>query len=217
MSTLDVEFLLGDAAVSLDVLERTVHTTSGRALAADDVVIATGLWPRTLPGQDGLGGVLGTETAASAAGMGVPVTLAGPQPGPLASQFGPLVSDLLAELHASRGVGLRLGAAVTRLDSRDGRVPGVRLETGEVLPVDVVVVAFGAAPATEWLEGSGLVLANGVVCDSRCRAAQGVHAVGDVARWQHETLDVALRLENRTNATEQAGHVAAVILGDDRP
>ncbi|WP_233598737.1 NAD(P)/FAD-dependent oxidoreductase [Amycolatopsis sp. WAC 01375] len=246
LSTLDAEFLLGDAAVSLDVRQRTVRTASGRTLTADDVVIATGLRPRTLPGQDGLDGVhvlrtvedalairtallsssravvvgdgvLGTEIAASAAVMGVPVTLAGPQPAPLAAQFGPVVSELLADLHTSRGVALRLGAAVTGLDSRDGRVTGVRLETGEVLPADVVVVAFGAAPATEWLEDSGLALANGVVCDSRCRAAEGVYAVGDVARWYHETLDVAMRLENRTNATEQAGHVAAVLLGEDRP
>ncbi|WP_181772437.1 NAD(P)/FAD-dependent oxidoreductase [Amycolatopsis pittospori] len=246
LSTLDVEFVLGDAAVSLDVRERTVRTASGRALTADEIVLATGLRPRTLPDQDGLAGVhvlrtlddalalradllscsravvvgdgvLGTEIAASAAEMGVAVTLAGPQAAPLAAQFGPVVSELLAELHTERGVGLRLGSAVAGLDSRDGRVTGVRLETGEVLPADVVVVAFGAAPATEWLEGSGLALANGIVCDTRCRAAEHVYAVGDVARWHHETLDVALRLENRTNATEQAGHVAGVILGDDRP
>jgi NADPH-dependent 2,4-dienoyl-CoA reductase/sulfur reductase-like enzyme len=243
---LDAEFVLGDLATALDVRERTVHTASGRTLTADEIVIATGLRPRTVPDQAGLtgvhvlrtledsvalradllscsravvvgDGVLGTEIAASAAGMGVHVTLAGPQPAPLAAQFGPIVSELLAELHTSRGVALRLGAAVTGLASQDGRVSGVRLETGEVLPADVVVVAFGAAPATEWLTGSGLALANGVVCDSRCRAAEGVYAVGDVARWHHEALDTALRLENRTNATEQAGHVAGVILGDDRP
>ncbi|MGW4129678.1 NAD(P)/FAD-dependent oxidoreductase [Amycolatopsis japonica] len=246
LSTLDAEFLLGDAAVALDVRERTVRTASGRELTADEIVLATGLRSRTFPGQSDLSGVhvlrtlddaqalradllscsravvvgdgvLGTEIAACVAGMDVPVTLAGPQPAPLAAQFGPAVSGLLAELHTSRGVTLRLGAAVTGLDSRDGHVTGVRLATGDVLPADVVVVAFGAAPATDWLEGSGLALANGVVCDSRCRAAEGIYAVGDVARWHHEALDVTLRLENRTNATEQAAHVATVILGEDRP
>ncbi|NBH08434.1 FAD-dependent oxidoreductase, partial [Amycolatopsis sp. SID8362] len=94
---------------------------------------------------------------------------------------------------------------------------GVRLETGEVLPADVAVVAFGAAPATEWLAGSGVLCDNGVVCDSRCRAAEGIYAAGDVARWHHERLDVLLRLENRTNATEQAVAVAGNVLGEDRP
>ncbi|HEY3477759.1 MAG TPA: FAD-dependent oxidoreductase, partial [Streptomyces sp.] len=246
LSALDAEFVLGDPATRLDARTRTVHTASGRTLSADAVVLATGLRPRTLPGQDGLAGVhvlrtlddtlalraelapdkrvvvvgdgvLGAEIAATVCGSGVPVTLAGPQPAPLAYQFGPLAAGLLAELHAARGVHLRLGAAVTGLSEADGRVTGVVLETGEVLPADVVVVAFGAAPATEWLAGSGVLCDNGVVCDSRCRAADGIYAAGDVARWHHEGLDVLLRLENRTNATEQAGVVAANILGEDRP
>ncbi len=233
LSALNAEFVLGDPAVRLDARARTVHTESGRALTADAVVLATGLRPRTLPGQDGLAGVhvlrtlddalalraeltpdkrvvvvgdgvLGAEIAATVCGLGVPVTLAGPQPAPLAYQFGPLAAGLLAELHAARGVHLRLGAAVTGLSSLDGRVTGVRLATGEDLPAEVVVVAFGAAPATDWLAGSGVLCDNGVVCDSRCRAAEGVYPAGDVARWHHEGLDVLLRLENRTNATEQA-------------
>lgn len=80
---------------------------------------------------------------------------------------------------------------------------------------DVVVVAIGASPATDWLADSGLALDNGVVCDSRCRAAEGVYAVGDVARWHHERLGRPIRLENRTNATEQAMAVAGAILGED--
>lgn len=246
LSALDAEFMLGDPAVRLDARARTVSTESGRTLTADAVVLATGLRPRTLPGQDGLAGVhvlrtlddalalraelapdkrvvvvgdgvLGAEIAATVCGLGVPVTLAGPQPAPLAYQFGPLVAGLLAELHGARGVHLRLGAAVTGLSSLEGRVAGVRLATGEELPAEVVVVAFGAAPATDWLAVSGVLCDNGVVCDSRCRAAPGIYAAGDVARWHHEGLDVLLRLENRTNATEQAVAVAGNILGDDRP
>jgi NADPH-dependent 2,4-dienoyl-CoA reductase/sulfur reductase-like enzyme len=246
LSALDTEFVLGDPAVRLDARARTVHTAAGRTLAAEAVVLATGLRPRTLPGQDGLAGVhvlrtlddalalradltpgkrvvvvgdgvLGAEIAATVCAMGVPVTLAGPQPAPLAYQFGPLAAGLLADLHAVRGVELRLGAAVTGLAAEDGLVAGVRLASGEVLPADVVVVAFGAAPATDWLAGSGLLCDNGVVCDSRCRAADGIFAAGDVARWHHEGLDALLRLENRTNATEQAVAVAGNILGEDRP
>ncbi|MBE8522692.1 FAD-dependent oxidoreductase [Amycolatopsis sp. H6(2020)] len=246
LSALAAEFVLGDPAIRLDAGTRTVHTAAGRTLTADAVVLATGLRPRTLPGQDGLDGVhvlrtlddtlalradlapgkrvvvvgdgvLGAEIAATVCAAGVPVTLAGPQPAPLAYQFGPLAAGLLAELHAARGVELRLGSAVTGLASEDGRVTGVRRAAGEVLPADVVVVAFGAAPATEWLAGSGVLCDNGVVCDSRCRAADGIYAAGDVARWHHEGLDALLRLENRTNATEQAVAVAGNILGEDRP
>lgn len=162
-------------------------------------------------------GVLGAEIAATARSMGLDVTLAGPQPRPLAMQFGPLVSGLLADLHAGSGVRLRLGVGVDRITGEAGQVTGVRLEGGEVLPADLVVVAVGAVPETGWLEGSGLTLDNGVVCDSGCRAADGVYAAGDVARWHHEALGTMLRLENRTNASEQAGAVADAIGGGTRP
>jgi len=246
LSSLDAEFVLGDAAVSLDAEARTVHTASGRVLRADAIVVATGLRPRTFAGQEDLAGVhvlrtlddasalrtelltasrvvvvgdgvLGTEIAATARTMGLPVTLAGPQPAPLESQFGPMVAQRLAALHTDRGIDLRLGGAVTGLGERNGHVTGVHLATGEVLPADLVVVAFGSAPATDWLTGSGLKVDNGVVCDSSCRAADGIYAVGDVARWHHAGLGTLLRLENRTNATEQALHVAAAILGESPP
>ncbi|MFF2510393.1 NAD(P)/FAD-dependent oxidoreductase [Streptomyces sp. NPDC058086] len=246
LSTLDAEFVLGDAAVALDTATRTVRAESGRELRADTIVIATGVRPRVLPGQEGLTGVhvlrtlddalalrkdllgsarlvvvgegvLGAEIAATARTLGLEVTMAGPLPAPLALQVGPLVSGLLAELHGERGVRLRLGTGVMGLAGEHGRVAGVLLGTGEVLPADTVVVAIGATPATEWLADSGLRLDNGVVCDSRCRAAEGVYAVGDVARWHHERLGRLVRLENRTNATEQAAAVAGVILGEDRP
>ncbi|MFG1684409.1 NAD(P)/FAD-dependent oxidoreductase [Nonomuraea sp. NPDC049269] len=246
LSALDAEFILGDPAVGLDAAGRTVHTASGRALRADAVVVATGLRPRRLAGQAELAGVhtlrtlddalalraellassrlvvvgegvLGAEIAATARGLGLEVTMAGPLPAPLAGQVGPMVAGMLAELHTERGVHLRLGAGVSGLTGHEGRVTGVRLATGEVLPADVVVVAIGSDPATEWLTGSGLRVDNGLVCDSRCRAAEGVYAVGDVARWHHDKLGALLRLENRTNATEQAMTVAANVLGEEQP
>lgn len=246
LSALDAEFVLGDPAIGLDPATRTVRTEFGRDLRADAIVIATGVRARKLPGQTGLAGVhvlrtlddalalrkdllagsrlvvvgegvLGSEIAATARTLGLDVTLAGPLSGPLALQVGPLVSGLLAQLHDERGVRLRLGNGVVGLAGEQGRVTGVELSTGEVLPADVVVVAIGASPATDWLADSGLLIDNGVVCDSRCRAAQGIYAVGDVARWHHEGFGRLIRLENRTNVTEQAAAVAGAILGEDQP
>ncbi|MFI7667554.1 NAD(P)/FAD-dependent oxidoreductase [Nocardia sp. NPDC049526] len=246
LAALDVEFVLGAAATALDPATRTVRTAAGHELRADAVVLATGVRARTLPGQDDLTGVhvlrtlddalalradlligsrlvvvgegvLGAEIAATARTLGLDVTMTGPQPAPMALQVGAMVSKLLADLHTERGVRLRLGTGVVGLDSVDGRVTGVRLGSGEVLPADVVVVAIGAAPATGWLKDSGLQLDNGVVCDSRCRAAEGIYAVGDLARWHHEHFGGLIRLENRTNATEQAAAVAGVIMGQDQP
>ncbi|MGP3919311.1 NAD(P)/FAD-dependent oxidoreductase, partial [Nonomuraea sp. 10N515B] len=246
LEALAADFVQGEPAVALDAARRTVTTASGRVLGADAVVVATGLTPHRLPGQDDLAGVhvlrslddalslrahltagtrvvvvgegvLGAELAATARGMGLEVTLAGMGPTLLREQLGDVVGGLLTRTHAERGVRLRLGVAVDKLTGTDGRVTGVRLATGELLPADVVVVAIGSRPATGWLAGSGLSLGDGVECDARCRAAEGVYAVGDVASFEHVGLGRRLRLENRTNATEQAQVVAANILGADRP
>ncbi|RZL83638.1 MAG: NAD(P)/FAD-dependent oxidoreductase [Rhodococcus sp. (in: high G+C Gram-positive bacteria)] len=246
LSALDAEFLLGDSAIELDPSTLTVRADSGRNLRADAIVIATGVRARTMPGQQHLSGVhvlrtlddalrlrsdllecsrlvvvgegvLGSEIAATARMLGVNVTMAGPQLTPMAAQIGPIVSGLLNEVHTENGVQLRLGTGVVGLAGEGGRVTGVHLATGEILPADVVVVAIGAIPCTDWLSSSGLRLENGVVCDSRCRAAEGIYAVGDVARWHHERMGGLVRLENRTNVTEQAAAVAGVILGEDDP
>jgi NADPH-dependent 2,4-dienoyl-CoA reductase/sulfur reductase-like enzyme len=239
----DATLHLGDPAVAFDAASRRVTTAAGRVFEAESVVLATGARPRRLPGaleayalrslDEALSlraallpgrrlvvvgdGVLGTEIAATATKLGVDVTLAGPQPAPMHLQLGPVVAGLLAGLHTRGGVRLRLGSGVTGLVPAGSAAVGVALAGGETLPADVVVVAFGAAPATEWLQGSGLTLDDGVVCDERCRAADGVWAVGDVARWHHPGLGASIRLENRTNAVEQADAVAANILGAARP
>lgn len=246
LDALDAEFLLGDAAVGFDSEVRTVRTASGRTVSADAVVLATGLRPRRLAGQESLlglhvlrtfdealalrhalrkaervvvvgNGVLGSEIAATSAGLGLNTTLAGLQPAPMEDQFGPRIAGALAGLHARNGVRLVNGAGISGFTHEQGVATGVRLPSGEVLPADVVVAAVGCTPATDWLAGSGLDLADGVVCDAHCRAAPGVYAAGDLARWYHQDLGTSLRLENRTNATAQAGVVAGNILGENVP
>ncbi|MFE4455167.1 NAD(P)/FAD-dependent oxidoreductase [Streptomyces sp. NPDC056796] len=246
LDALDTEFVLGDRALSLDAAKRTVRTESGAELGAEAVVVATGLHARRLPALSGVAGVhvlrtledaarlrgelleadrvvvvgdgvLGSEIAATARLMGAEVTLMGPQAAPMQAQLGLEVAQLLAALHTGHGVRLRPDTLVEALETADGRVTGVRPVDGGTVPADLVVAAVGSVPATDWLAGSGLVLEDGVVCDSRCRAAEGIYAAGDVARFHHEVLDRSLRHENRTNATEQAMLVAANILGEDRP
>jgi len=88
----------------------------------------------------------------------------------------------------------------------------------------VVVIGVGVAPTTDWLADSGLDLANGVRCDSRCRAlaggqvVAGVVAAGDVARWENPFFGEFMRLEHWTNAAEQGRAAALTLLrGDEAP
>lgn len=243
VDALDAEQLLGTRAVGLDVAERVVHTDDGRAIRSAAIVIATGVRPRTLPRQEDLAGVhllrsrsdaaalreafasgrsvvvvgngvLGSELAAAAAGRGAPTTLVGSQLLPMSAQLGTTAATALAARHRAAGVVLRNGVRAERLVGTE-RFRAVALTDGTEVRADVAVAAIGAVPVVDWLEGSGLELDDGVVCDASCRAAPGIWAVGDVARWSHPDGG-SRRLENRTNANEQAVAVARAILGDPR-
>ena len=83
------------------------------------------------------------------------------------------------------------------------------------MPADVVVVGIGVAPATDWLDGSGLEIRDGVVCDANLNAlavegaaVPGVFAAGDVARWPNGLFGEEMRVEHWTNAAEQGAHAA---------
>jgi len=75
------------------------------------------------------------------------------------------------------------------------------------------VVGIGVTPETRWLEGSGLALGDGVLCDeTRAASAPGVVAAGDVARWPNPLFGESMRVEHWANAVEQASAAAERLL-----
>lgn len=74
----------------------------------------------------------------------------------------------------------------------------------------MVVVGIGVSPSTGWLESSGLTVDNGVVCDDRLFAADGIVAAGDMARWlwRHDGSEELIRIEHWEVAAN-AGAAAA--------
>ena len=227
---LDADVMLAQPVLELDTGRRVIRCADAW-LPYDVLVIATGASPRRVPGVAGRvlrtlddarelrgtlrpgtrlavvgAGLIGCEVAASARSMGAAVDLIDVLPGPLVRVVGSRVCDIVADLHREHGVRLHLGAAVARGD--DGELA---LADGTVLEADVVLEAIGAVPETGWLEGSQVRLDDGVVCDAAGRAADGVYAAGDVARWDGR------RSEHWTSAGEQADRVAAAILGQEPP
>jgi len=126
----------------------------------------------------------------------------------------------VAAVHADHGVPIRCGVQVTGIEGDGTKVTGVRLGDGEVVPADIVVVGIGVAPATGWLEGSGLTLRDGVVCDETLNAGlPGVYAAGDIARWPNALFGEEMRVEHWTTAAEQgaaaANNLLAVARGEE--
>jgi 3-phenylpropionate/trans-cinnamate dioxygenase ferredoxin reductase component len=241
LDDLALDLHLGRRATALDAGARSVTLDDGTRLDGDGVVIATGASARQLPGTPPLAGIhtlrtlddcqairaaldarprvvvvgagfIGSEVAATCRGRGLDVTVLEALPQPMVRGLGPVIGEVCGELHRDHGVDLRLGTAVEGFEGTD-RVERVRLGDGSAIDADLVVVGVGVAPETGWLEGSGLTLDDGVVCDETGLAAPGVVAAGDVARWPNRLFDGELmRLEHWTNAGEQAVHVAKRLL-----
>jgi NADPH-dependent 2,4-dienoyl-CoA reductase/sulfur reductase-like enzyme len=236
---LDVEWRLGAAAAGLDLGDRTVRLTDGSSVEFDGVVVATGAVPRRLLGHDDFdhvhelrslddalalraeitpgdrrvvvigAGFIGLEAAATAKTLGNDVVVLEGASAPLIRGLGAEMGEAIAELHRAKGIDVRCDVRIEALTH-----DGVRLEGGELVLADVVVVGIGVTPATDWLADSGLELRDGVVCDANLNAAvggtpvPGVFAAGDVARWPNELFDEEMRVEHWTNAAEQGAHAA---------
>ncbi len=166
-------------------------------------------------------GFIGAEVASTCAALECRVTVLEALDIPLQPVLGPEIGRHCASLHGAHGVDLKTGVSVTgvrrasgaggtgAVDGEGGRLE-VELADGETVVADVVVIGIGVASSTGWLEGSGLEVRNGVVCDHRLFAADGIVAAGDVARWEwrHDGGEEQIRIEHWQVAAE-AGVAAA--------
>ncbi|MBS1885678.1 MAG: NAD(P)/FAD-dependent oxidoreductase [Actinobacteria bacterium] len=174
-------------------------------LESERVVIATGSRPR-VPPIEGLGaagywtnreattlhelpesvlalggGPVGVELGQFLARMGARVTMleAGER---LLAREDPAVSELLAAQLRADGVDVRLGAQVERISREDGGRT-VAMRGGESVRGQELLLATGREPRLDdlGLETVGIQPgARGIAIDERCRAAEGVWAIGDV-------------------------------------
>lgn len=251
---LAIDLRLGEAAIGVDLAAREVVGASGARLPFDGLVIATGADPINPWRDAGLSGVhvlrtmadsaavaaslrdaesvavvgagfIGAEAAAAARKLGRRATLIDALPAPHAQVLGGLFGQACAALHADHGTALRMGAAVVGMEA-DGSdaVAGVRLRSGELIDADLVVVGVGVRPATRWLEGSGIALDDGVVCDETCAALDlagapipGIVAAGDVARWRNPLFGEAMRVEHWDNASAQGRAAGRRLMGIEQP
>jgi 3-phenylpropionate/trans-cinnamate dioxygenase ferredoxin reductase subunit len=245
VDAVNAEWLLGTPATGLDRDARHVLLEDGRTVPYDRLVIATGARARTWPGASELpvlrdvddalalraafergprvaivgAGFIGCEVAATARKRGLEVTLIDIAPQPLVP-LGPELGERCARMHREHGVALRLGSGVTEVAT-----DGVQLADGRSVDADLVLVALGALPNTEWLAGSGLALdeRGGVLCDATLTSVSDpdVLAAGDLVTWPHPLAGGALvRVEHWTTAAEHgtlAGRNAVADPEDRKP
>ncbi|MFK4871872.1 nitrite reductase large subunit NirB [Novosphingobium sp. ZW T3_23] len=204
-----IELVTSDPIVAVDRAGKTVTAKSGRMVAYDRLLIATGSDPFIIPvpgkdlpgvisfrdmndvdlmlaaadkGGDAVvigGGLLGLEAAHGLALRGMKVTVIHLMPTLMERQLDEAAGWLLKSALEARGQTILTGADTAEIYG-EGRVEGVRLKDGREIPASIVVMAVGIRPATALAREAGLEVGRGIkVDDHMVTSDPAVLAVGE--------------------------------------
>jgi 3-phenylpropionate/trans-cinnamate dioxygenase ferredoxin reductase component len=209
-----VELVLGTRCTAIDRDAHEVVLESGQRLPYDALVLATGSVVRQIPalplGTPRVhylrteahavalahelkaaqrlavvgGGLIGLEVAASAAELGVKVTVIEIAPRILARVCDEETSALVHASHRRHGVDIRLNTGLTgAATTSDGRL-ALAIAGHEPLIADLAVIGAGAIPDDRLAAAAGLKTDTGIVVDAHCRTSDPhIFAAGDVVRF----------------------------------
>ncbi len=239
-----VDLLLGVSATALDPAAHRLALSDGATLEFQQLLIATGGRPRTVPLLAGYSnvavlrtvddavalrdvlaarprlavigaGFIGLELAATARGLGVEVTIVESAPAPLIGVLGPQLGAWFAQLHRAQGVDVRTGVTVERVHS-NGAIRALCLSDDSVVEVDHVLVGAGIEPDVGWLAGCGIDVSRGVPVDVNGRTAiEHVFAAGDAAATFDAHSGCHVPGSHWEAAGRQGARVGGMMLGLD--
>jgi 3-phenylpropionate/trans-cinnamate dioxygenase ferredoxin reductase component len=239
-----VEVMLETAVSSVDVRDRAVQLDSER-IGYRRLLLATGAWPRrlevagselenvfelrTVDNSRAIreaaaaaeravvvgAGFIGMEVSASLRQIGKNVSLVHLSRW-LFEQLGvEALSDELAALYESKGVALVLGHEIDAFHGNRS-LEAVTTQNGRRVEADLAVVGIGVVPVTDFLDGSGIELDNGIVVNERFETnVHDVYAAGDVANFFDPLFRRRRRIEHWSNANYQGTEVGKVLAGAD--
>lgn len=226
----------------LDVRQRRAVFTNGETLDFGTALICPGAKPSkpSIPGID-LAGVhvlrssadataivadlkpgaravilgtsfIGLEAASSLRQRKIDVAVVGPDGIPFVRQFGEDIGLGLRALHEANGVKFHTGTSAAGLQG-DAHVTAVTLENGQTLPADIVLIAIGVKPATDFIHGFEREQDGSVKTDAAMRIAPSIFAAGDIAYFPLPNYAGHARIEHWRVAQQQARIAAMNMAG----
>jgi 3-phenylpropionate/trans-cinnamate dioxygenase ferredoxin reductase component len=231
-----------DSVTRLDTQRRVAMLASGREVAYNRCLLATGGRARSLEGvqtggrvvslrtlDDAMrlrslmkqaksvavigGGFLGLEFAASARARGLSVTVFEAGSRLLSRSMPPTFAEKLHNKHVAHGVRIVFGAGASSVIESDVSVTVTNV--AGTSSFDFCMLAIGQVPNDAVARASGIEVDNGILVDAYCRtSALGVYAAGDCSNFPLGPSGRGMRLESWQNAQEQAIAVAKNMLSD---
>ncbi|SFG65922.1 assimilatory nitrite reductase (NAD(P)H) large subunit precursor [Palleronia marisminoris] len=229
----------GEKVAQIDRAAQTVTAENGEILAYDDLVIATGSQPFIipLPGHDldGViayrdledtqrmmslgqgtravvigGGLLGLEAAAGLHARGVETTVVHLMGHLMERQLDEAAGYLLRKELTDRGIDVRCSTNSKEIVGKDGKVAALKLDTGEELPCDLLVMAVGIRPNVALAQAAGLAVGKGIHVDDRLGTSDPhIHALGECVEHEGALFGLVAPLY------DQAKVLAATLAGQE--
>ena len=146
------------------------------------------------------GGFIGAEIAAALRMQGREVTMILRDQGIGSRVYPTDLSRWLVDYYRKKGVTIRLGEEVRRLESREKRY-GIETGQGDPLTVDAVVAGLGIEPDVALAREAGLAVSDGIDVDEQLRSSRPeIYSAGDVANFFNPALGKRVRVEHEDNA-----------------
>jgi NAD(P)H-nitrite reductase large subunit len=108
------------------------------------------------------------------------------------------------------GVKLHYHAEINEVTGRNGKVNGVRLQSGQLLKCDLVTYAIGIRPRVQLAKQAGLALDRGILVNEYLQTNDShIFAAGDVAQV-YDPMSGRSILDSLWNPARQQGHTAGL-------
>jgi len=163
------------------------------------------------------GGFIGLEMAAVARKLGKKVTVVEYSERLMSRVVSPMVSAYYKDLHESHGVNICLNSSVSGVVVEGDKVSAVKLQSGDELKAEMVVLGVGVSPNQELAQAAGVICDGAIVINNKGQTSDSnIYAIGDCSA-QKMADGSLLRLESVQNAVEMAKAAAGDIMGLDKP
>ena len=209
---LNVAFKLGATVSKVNTAAKTVTLDSGDKMQYEKLLLATGADAAIppFPGIDSVSyqvvrtlddalrlresiktaksavvigaGLIAMHTAENLAQAGLAVTMVVRRQVSLFSYFDGEAARMIEKIFSEKGVTIATGSGVARIEAVNGGCE-ITLESGQVLPADLLLLTTGVRPRIGYLAGSEIEAEQGILVNETMRtSARDVWAAGDVAQ-----------------------------------